>query len=855
MGRTLGIVLNLKDRFSGVLNGAGKNAKKFAAQLHQSKKLISGMENSLLKVGKATAAFSAIGIGTGMKSFADYDSAVRQVATSTGKSLEGMKQLKNVMQDVYSNNYGENWEDVGNSVATVQKYLGKTGESIQQATKNAISLRDTFGTDVTESMRSVDALMKNFGISSNEAFNLIGQGAQQNLDFSGELVDSINEYSSQVKKLGLSAEDMFGIFASGAENGAWNVDKIGDALKEFSIRSIDGSKTTLEGFKAIGKNAGVMAQKFTAGGETARNAFFETIQGLKQMDNAVEQDAAGVALFGTMWEDLGKDVVLNMDKMGGAFDKNRQTMLEINKIKYSSFSKAITGIGRQLSVAFIPIGETILPCFNTFANWLSNKLPSAIKGFTDILNNVPQKIEKFAGKLINSFEKEDVNRVFVKLKQNVFKGSEETKKAFQSIGLDADEMKKKFLEGGDSAKQAFSETIKRLRELDDEKTRAFAGNTLFGTMWQDLGKDAILSMSNMRSFLAGKIFSFLKEKFQYLKNHMQEVKAVVAGLAGAFVGLKTITVTVGVLKKLNEAGGTAKFIFNALKTSLLANPFVLTATAIGVLVGAFVLLYQKSETFRNGIQQLWGRLKEFGAVIGGEVIGILQQLHSWFGEKIAPMLSQIGQSFIELCQSPIVSWFADVFVSGIGVAVQNFFNIVNAVLPHIQGVIEGLLTSFNGILTFLSGVFSLDWQKAWQGVKDIFYGIVQSIGNIFGAIIEKIKGRINGITGQINNVAQKMSNIPVIGGLVQKINIPQFATGTQYFKGGTALVGEHGAELIDMPSGSKVTPADKTKQILKSGNPIAINITVQGNMIGNEQYANQLGNIIIQKIMTAQYNV
>ena len=257
----------------------------------------------------------------------------------------------------------------------------------------------------------------------------------------------------------------------------------------------------------------------------------------------------------------------------------------------------------------------------------------------------------------------------------------------------------------------------------------------------------------------------------------------------------------------------------------------------------------------NGIQQLWGRLKEFGAVIGGEVIGILQQLHSWFGEKIAPMLSQIGQSFIELCQSPIVSWFADVFVSGIGVAVQNFFNIVNAVLPHIQGVIEGLLTSFNGILTFLSGVFSLDWQKAWQGVKDIFYGIVQSIGNIFGAIIEKIKGRINGITSQINNVAQKMSNIPVIGGLVQKINIPQFATGTQYFKGGTALVGEHGAELIDMPSGSKVTPADKTKQILKSGNPIAINITVQGNMIGNEQYANQLGNIIIQKIMTAQYNV
>lgn len=831
MARTLGIILNLKDRFSGVLNTAGKNAKKFTAQLHQSKKFISNIENGLLKAGKAATAFGAISIGIGAKNFADYDGAVRQVAASTGTSLENMKQLKSAMKDVYSSNYGENWEDVGNSVATVQKYLGSTGESIQQATKNAISLRDTFGTDVTESMRSVDALMKNFGISSNEAFNLIGQGAQQNLDFSGELVDSINEYSSQVKKLGLSAEDMFGIFASGAENGAWNVDKIGDALKEFSIRSIDGSKTTLEGFTAIGKNVNVMAQKFTAGGETARTAFFETIQGLKQMDNAVEQDAAGVALFGTMWEDLGKDVVLNMDKMGGAFDKNRQTMLEINKIKYDSFSKAITGIGRQLSVAFIPIGETILPYMNQFAEWLNKKLPQAVKTFSNIL---PRYIESI--------------------------------------------------------------------------------------------------LPNIKG-----VFNGVSKVFLFLKNHMQEVKAVVAGFAGAFVGLKAIIAIVDVLKKLNKAGGAVKFVFGALKASFIANPFILVATAIGVLVGAFVLLYQKSETFRNKVQELWGRLKEFSAVIGGFlidalhklhtvlskiiqiftllwgklkdfattisnfVIGVLQQLHSWFNEKIIPVLSQIGQKlmllkenltgFIAIVGTPIIgvlrllyncfselivpilsqvgkiflslckaiqsfsSWIASVFVSGVGIAFQSFFNIIGTVLPHVLGLVDGLIGVFNGILTFLNGIFVGDWTKAWQGVKEIFSGIWQSIKSIFLGVIETIKGRINGITSQINNVAQRMSSIPLIGGLVQKINIPQFATGTQYFKGGTALVGEHGAELVNIPSGSKVMPSDKTQQILKSGNHIAVNITVQGNMISNEQYANQLGNIIIQKIMTAQINI
>lgn len=63
------------------------------------------------------------------------------------------------------------------------------------------------------------------------------------------MIDSINEYSVQFKKLGLDAEDMFSIFANGAQNGAFNLDKVGDAVKEFSIRAIDGSDMTKQGFR------------------------------------------------------------------------------------------------------------------------------------------------------------------------------------------------------------------------------------------------------------------------------------------------------------------------------------------------------------------------------------------------------------------------------------------------------------------------------------------------------------------------------------------------------------------------------------------------------------------------------
>lgn len=134
-----------------------------------------------------------------------------------------------------------------------------------------------------------------------------------------------------------------------------------DAIKEFSIRAIDGSKTTEAGFSAMGKNADEMAERFAAGGERAREAFFETIQALGEMEDAVAQDAAGVALFGTMWEDLGKDVVLSLDKMDSAFDQTKQTMEDINDIKYDSIGKALEGVKRSVQTELlIPLSER--PC-------------------------------------------------------------------------------------------------------------------------------------------------------------------------------------------------------------------------------------------------------------------------------------------------------------------------------------------------------------------------------------------------------------------------------------------------------------------------------------------------------------
>lgn len=83
-------------------------------------------------------------------------------------------------------------------------------------------------------------------------------------------LDSINEYSVQFAKLGMSADDMFKIMEVGAQTGAFNLDKVGDAIKEMSIRVVDGSDTTAAGFKAVGLDAAGMSAAFAKGGDSAK---------------------------------------------------------------------------------------------------------------------------------------------------------------------------------------------------------------------------------------------------------------------------------------------------------------------------------------------------------------------------------------------------------------------------------------------------------------------------------------------------------------------------------------------------------------------------------------------------------
>lgn len=303
-------------------------------------------------VGTATAGV-LVNLGNG------YNKAVNQISAATGTTGKELEQLGQIAQNVYSHNFGDSLEDVADGISVVRQNTQLMGEELQAATEAGFALRDTFGYDLSESARTASALMKNFSIDANTAYNIIATGAQKGADQNGDLLDTLNEYSTQYAALGLSADQFVNGLIAGAEAGVFSIDKVGDAVKEFNIRAKDGSKSTTSAFATLGLKASTTMQAFAKGGDTAQKAFFEVVKALEAMKDPVEKNQTAVALFGTQYEDLEKTVLPVLASMEDASKTTYDALGEINEIKYKDLGSALQGLKRTIEGALIPSASKI----------------------------------------------------------------------------------------------------------------------------------------------------------------------------------------------------------------------------------------------------------------------------------------------------------------------------------------------------------------------------------------------------------------------------------------------------------------------------------------------------------------
>ena len=146
--------------------------------------------------------------------------------------------------------------------------------------------------------------------------------------------------------------------------------------------------------------------------------------------------------------------------------------------------------------------------------------------------------------------------------------------------------------------------------------------------------------------------------------------------------------------------------------------------------------------------------------------------------------------------------------------------------------------------------------ELWTKATEVFGGIKDSIVGAFDAAKEKVSGFFSWLDN-------KISSVPVIGniyeggkGAISWIGdkLAGNALGTNYWRGGLTRVNERGGEIINLPSGTQIIPHDVSTRMVQGGG-VTVNVTVMGNMIGNEQYADEMGEIIVGKILAAHGNM
>ena len=167
-------------------------------------------------IGAVAGALAAAGITAKVMEIAgavyelagSFSEAEKTIVGATGATGRELDELMSNSLDVYASSSAENLNEVAAGMMNVKTATGLTGDALEEATDAALVLNNVLGYEVSESSRTAGALMKNFGVSAQEAYNLIAIGAQNGADKNGDLLDVLNEYSAQYSALGLSAEEV-----------------------------------------------------------------------------------------------------------------------------------------------------------------------------------------------------------------------------------------------------------------------------------------------------------------------------------------------------------------------------------------------------------------------------------------------------------------------------------------------------------------------------------------------------------------------------------------------------------------------------------------------------------------------
>lgn len=360
------------------LDGLTKELQNFGSVGAQQ---IAELGNQFTEVGgKITAvgkSFSVVSAGAGAvltgatTQAVALEGALNKYIASTGKSIEESEKFEEVLTNIFSKGLGESMDDIANKMGIVTSLLGDLPtDQLESITEKSLRLQQVYDMDFQENIRGLDAMMQQFGVSADEALELINQGAQQGLNQNKDWTDQIAEYAVHWADLGFTAEDMLNKLIAGSQDGAFQIDYLNDAMKEFGIKVLEDDEKVSNAFTTLGLNAETLKTAFAEGGDAGREAFAQVAEALNGVDDPLKQNEIGVTLFGTKFEDLGATAILAMGNAEESVNKLGDTLNKTSEIMDSGTGASFESLKRDVQLLGAELGESLLPVIQPLVDGL-----------------------------------------------------------------------------------------------------------------------------------------------------------------------------------------------------------------------------------------------------------------------------------------------------------------------------------------------------------------------------------------------------------------------------------------------------------------------------------------------------
>lgn len=333
-------------------------------------------------------------IGTkAMDAYSETENAVTKVNAYFGETGQAAEESANVIKSVYSDGVGESMDSVADAVLMVKKNLGDLSETdLTNLTQQAITLDELYGIDMNETLRGVNSLMQQYGLTAQEAMDYIVVGTQNGLDKTNELGDNLSEYAGKFSQAGYSASEYFQLLDNGLKNGAYNLDKVNDAINEVTTRLVDGTLG-----ESIGSFSTKTQELFTSwqnGGATQKQVIDSIVADIGNCTNQQEALNLAALAFGTMAEDGNLKFITSLTSVGSTYESvkgSAQGMFDATTTPMQQMESNT----RKLQQALVPLGEklaelanAILPplvsVITTIGGWFE-RLPGPVRNFVIIL--------------------------------------------------------------------------------------------------------------------------------------------------------------------------------------------------------------------------------------------------------------------------------------------------------------------------------------------------------------------------------------------------------------------------------------------------------------------------------------